>query len=113
MFLVRENIMIAHLGSKSPPVEGQHKSNGVVNSFFLTGVLDFLCCSSNIDKFSFPTKRMAFEDWENSCMFELIYAQILNDDLHSSLAVVPPGAMWKSLNEFLLYLKERAWAFDQ
>lgn len=65
-FLVEENIVIARLKSKVAPVEVQHMRDGVVYSTFLTGILDFLCCSSNVDIIPEIARYQAkaFDEWE-------------------------------------------------
>lgn len=44
--LIGEHIPLGILGSKTPPIEVQHvREDGTVHSTFLTGVLDYICCS--------------------------------------------------------------------
>jgi hypothetical protein len=76
VFLVEDHVIVGRLRSKVPPVELQHKSDGTIHSYFLTGVLDFLCCSSNVDQLLAPgfTLRKGFKAWESSCTLQLIYA---------------------------------------
>lgn len=46
--LMGEHLSLGNLGTKTPPVEIKHmKPDGSIHSTFLSGTLDYICCSSH------------------------------------------------------------------